>query len=284
MEQKKDIITQWSESAPYWEKHRTVVREMFAPVSDALIEDARIAKGQTVLDVAMGPGEPALSIAEVVGRDGKVVGTDAVAEMVEAAWREAERRGLQNASFEAAVGEKLPFADNSFDAAVSRFGVMFFPSPVGGVREILRVLKPGGRLALAVWHFAERNPFFTAVTSVVDRYVPPAPPEPDAPDAFRFANPGALLEVAVGAGVKAASERLLKFPIRAKASPEEFWTLRSELSESMRSKLARLSEAKLAELQAEVVQSIAAYALGEWIRFPAEVLIISGEKQQNGTV
>jgi ubiquinone/menaquinone biosynthesis C-methylase UbiE len=278
MEQKKDVITQWSESAPYWEKHRTVVREMFAPVSQALIDDARIVKGQAVLDVAMGPGEPALTLAEAVGRDGKVMGTDAVAEMVEAARREAGRRGLKNASFETAVGEKLPFADNSFDAAVSRFGVMFFPSPAAGVREILRVLKPGGRLAMAVWHFAERNSFFTVVTNVLDRYVPPTPPEPDAPDAFRFAQPGALLGIFESAGVKAAFERLLKFSIRAKASPEDFWTLRSELSESMRSKLARLSDAKLAELTREVVHGIRAYSSGEGVSFPSEVLIVSGEK------
>jgi|SRR5579871_49320 ubiquinone/menaquinone biosynthesis C-methylase UbiE len=278
MEQKKDTIAQWSESAPYWEKHRAVVREMFGPVSEALIEDAQIGRGQTVLDVAMGPGEPALTLADVVGPAGRVVGTDAVAEMVEAARREAVRRGLKNTSFETAVGEKLPFADGTFDAAVSRFGVMFFPSPVGGVREILRVLKPGGRIAMAVWHFAERNPFFTAVTSVLDKFIPPTPPEPDAPDAFRFAKPGALLEVFESAGVKGGSERLLKFSIKAKASPEEFWTLRSELSESMRSKLARLSEAQLAQLKREVVQGIRGYSTGEGVSFPAEVLVVSGEK------
>lgn len=131
---------------------------------------------------------------------------------------------------------------------------------------------------MAVWHFADRNPFFTVVTSVLDKYVPPTPPEPDAPDAFRFAKPGALLNVFAGAGVKAASERLLKFSIKARASPESFWTLRSELSETMRSKLARLSEAKLEELKREVVREIREYSSGEWVSFPSEVLIASGEK------
>jgi SAM-dependent methyltransferase len=274
----KDAITQWSESAPYWEKHRATVREMFGPVSEALIEDAHIGAGQTVLDVAMGPGEPALTIADLVGNAGKIVGTDFVAEMVQAARGEARRRGLNNASFETASGEKLPFADNTFDAAVSRFGVMFFPSPMAGVQEILRVLKPGGRLAMAVWYFAEQNPFFTVVTSVVDRYIPSPPPEPDAPDAFRFAKPGELLGIFASAGVKKASERLLKFRIRATASPEDFWTMRSELSEKMRSKMAELSDAKLAELRREAVMGISTYSSNEGISFPSEVLIVSGEK------
>src|SRR5262249_41120443 len=152
-------ITKWSESAPYWEKYRETIREMFLPVTEALIEAARIARGNAVVDVAMGPGEPALSLADVVGPTGTVVGTDAVAEMVEAARREAARRGLRNAKFETAAAEELPFPDDSFDAAVSRFGVMFFPSPVGGVRETLRVVKPGGRVAMAAWHSAEQNPF-----------------------------------------------------------------------------------------------------------------------------
>src|SRR2546421_11433403 len=98
MQQNTEVINQWSESAPYWEKHRDIIREMFAPVTQALIEDAEIAERCNVVDVATGPGEPALTIAGVVGPEGKVVGTDPVAGMVEAARREAHRRGLHNAS------------------------------------------------------------------------------------------------------------------------------------------------------------------------------------------
>src|SRR6266851_10222422 len=107
--QSKEVISQWSESAPYWEKHREIIRGMFAPVAQALIEDARITSGCVVLDVATGPGEPALSIAGLVGPEGKVLGIDAVPEMVEAARREANRRGLDNASFEVAFAGGLPF-------------------------------------------------------------------------------------------------------------------------------------------------------------------------------
>jgi len=79
-------------SAPFWEKHREVVRELFAPVSDALIEDAGVVSGSSVLDVATGHGEPALRIAEVVGREGEVVGADPSVGMIEEARRVAARR------------------------------------------------------------------------------------------------------------------------------------------------------------------------------------------------
>src|SRR5262249_51497160 len=163
MQQNTEVIKQWTESAPYWEKHRDIIGKMFAPVTQALIEDAAITARAVVLDVATGPGEPALSIAHLIGSEGKVVGTDPIPEMVEAARREAHRRGVHTASFEVALADSLPFPDNSFDAVVSRFGVMFFASPVDSFRECLRVLKPGGKIAVAVWHFAERNPFHYVV-------------------------------------------------------------------------------------------------------------------------
>ena len=278
MPEKKDVITQWSESAPYWEKYRETIREMFAPVTEALIADAQIAKGDAVLDVAMGPGEPALSLADFVGPTGKVVGTDLVGGMVDAARREATRRGLQNVSFETASAEKLPFADDSFDAAVCRFGVMFFPSPVAGAREMLRVTKPGGRVAMAAWCAAERNPFHFVLADLMDRYVPSPPPEPGAAEMFRFSKPGDLLGVFASAGVKKSSERVLRFAIAARLTPEEYWKIRSEMSEKLRSKLAQLSEDQLTKLKGEVLEAIRGYASGDAVSFPAEVWIVSGEK------
>jgi ubiquinone/menaquinone biosynthesis C-methylase UbiE len=279
MRQQKEVISQWSESAPYWEKHREIIREMFAPITQALIEDAKIITRQTILDVATGPGEPALSLAKLVGPEGKVTGVDAVPEMVEAARREANRRGFRNANFDVALADNLPFPENTFDAVVSRFGVMLFPSPVDCVREMLRVIKPGGRIAMAVWHFAERNPFHYAVSQVMERYVDSPRPVPDSPDAFRFADPGKLLTILSNAGAARTSERLLRFTIRASISVEDFWTLRSEMSEKLRTKLAALPKEQMAELKREVLEALGAYSASRSMSFPAEVLIVSGDKK-----
>lgn len=274
-----EVIGRWSESAPYWEKYRTAIREMFAPVTQALIEDAGITSRSTVLDVATGTGEPALSIANLVGPEGKVVGTDAVPGMVEAARRESSRRKLQNASFAVAFSDSLPFPANTFDAAVSRFGVMFFPSPVDCVRDVLRVLKPGARIAMAVWHFAERNPFDYTVSQVVERYVESTAPTQCSPDMFRFAKPGELLAVLLRAGATLTSERLLQFSIRASMSVEDFWTLRSEMSEKLRTRLAPLSKPQIAKLKREIIEALSVYSSERGMNLPAEVLIVSGAKE-----
>jgi SAM-dependent methyltransferase len=172
----------------------------------------------------------------------------------------------------------LPFADESFDVAVSRLGVMFFPDPVAAVREMLRVIKPGGRVALAVWGKSELNPYSYVVTGVVSRYVPAAPVAPDAPDAFRFAEPGKLAGVLKDAGAIDVTQRVVKFDMAAPLSPEEFWDMRSEISESLREKLKTLSSEDRARLADEVQEAVRDFFPDGQMRFPAQMLIVSGAK------
>lgn len=275
----QELISRWSETAPYWEKHRAVIREMFTPVTQALIEAAHITRGSAVLDIATGPGEPALAIAEFVGNEGKVLGIDPVPEMVEAARREAKRRGLHNAAFTVAQADALPADAGGFDAVVSRFGVMFFPTPLDAIREMLRVLKPGGRIALAVWYFAERNPFHYILSRVVERYVDSPLPAADAPDAFRYAEPGKLGAILSATGAAAVSERVFPFSVRASVSLEDFWTLRTEMSERLRNKLAKIPKDQMAQVKREVIEGLREYSDREGITMPAEVLIVTGAKR-----
>jgi ubiquinone/menaquinone biosynthesis C-methylase UbiE len=273
-----ETLQQWRETASYWTRHHDTIRTMFLPLTRALIEQARIAPGQSVLDVAGGSGEPSLTIAQAVGPTGFVMCTDAIAEMVAVAEREALARGLKNMQFRQCTADSLPFADESFDVAVSRLGVMFFPDPVAAVREMLRVIKPGGRVALAVWGKSELNPYSYVVTGVVSRYVPAVPVAPDAPDAFRFAEPGKLAGVLKDAGGIDVTQRVVKFDMAAPLSPEEFWDMRSEISESLREKLKTLSSEDRARLADEVQEAVREFFPDGQMRFPAQMVIVSGAK------
>jgi ubiquinone/menaquinone biosynthesis C-methylase UbiE len=133
------VLREWRKSAVYLKKHSGTIHTMLNPVTQALIEEAEIVAGQSVLDVAGGAGEPSLTIAEMVGPTGSVTCTDAVAEMVVTAQNGGQRRGLTNVLFRQCSADSLPFESESFDAAVSRLGAMFFPDPPAAIREMLRV-------------------------------------------------------------------------------------------------------------------------------------------------
>ncbi|MEW6212982.1 MAG: class I SAM-dependent methyltransferase [Acidobacteriota bacterium] len=274
----EEVVNAWRESAPYWEKYSPAIRLMFAPVSRALIEEAAIREGHRVLDVAGGAGEPSMTIAQAVGARGSVVCTDIAIEMVEAARRESMKASLTNISFQQCAADLLPFESESFDCAVSRFGVMFFPDPIAGIHEMMRVVKAAGRIAFAVWHDREFNPFFSVVTEILSRYLQIPPEDPDAPGAFRFAPQGKLARLLTHAGATDVKERILSFRIDAPLSFEEFWPLRSEMSESLRDKLKLLSPNQIASMVRDLKEASLDYFPNQRMSFPAQTIIVSGMK------
>ena len=278
MTQPNDPLQKWGETARYWTRHSDIITEMFAPVTEALIRDAGISEGHSVLDVAGGAGEPSLTIAGRVGPNGSVTCTDAIAEMVEAARAEATSRGLTNVEFRQCTAESLPFANESFDVVVSRLGAMFFPDPLAACKEMLRVTKPGGTIAFVVWHKSELNPFCYLVSDVLSRHVPAGPVDPDAPDAFRFAELGKLASILKQAGATEVTDRVLHFQVQAPIAAKEFWSMRSEISETLRSKLATLSEAENAQIAHEVHEAIRPFFPNDQMNFPAQMIIVTGRK------
>ena len=271
-----DMLDVWRESAQYWTRHSDTIHQMFVPLTRALIERAGIVAGQNVLDVAGGAGEPSLTIAEAVGPGGTVTCTDGVAEMVEAARAEAQRRGISNVQFRQCAADSLPFPDESFDVVVSRLGVMFFP--VEAFREMLRVLKPGGKLAFAVWGKSDVNPFCYVVTRVMEQHVKSPAADPDAPNAFRFAEPGTLADVMTQAGAIDVEERIVSFDIAAPISARQFWTIRSQTSDTLREKLSKLSADEQAQIAVEVEQAAQEFFPSNQMKFPAQMLIATGKK------
>src|SRR5262249_39996002 len=156
---------------------------------------------------------------------------------------------------------------------VSRFGIMFFPDPEAGIREMLRVLKDGGRVAAAVWGAADVNPFHSVMSDAIAKYIPPVPAGANDPTAFRFAEPGKLAAVFKRAGARQVAQDALRFTIDAKKTPEEFWQLRAEMSDTNREKLSKLTAGQRQNLERDVLRVLPQFLSGGMMRFPAEVLI-----------
>jgi len=277
-EEQKKVLDAWQTSARYWDKYRALIEQMFAPLTSGLVEEARIGIGQEVLDIGGGSGEPSLKISSIVGPTGSVMYTDPVAAMVETAQAEAGSRGLTNIHFKQCSGDDLPFADRTFDVAVGRLSAMFFVDPITAVREALRVIREDGYVSFVVWGPEEVNPFFSTVTDVIDRFVESPRHDPDAPDAFRFAVPGKLAGILENTEAKNVTERQLNFQITAAISFDQFWQLRTEMSETLREKMAGLAPAQLPTIKQAVADAARRYFESGTMSFPAEALIVSGKK------
>lgn len=278
-EQSSKTLAAWESSARYWDKYRALIAQMFAPLTAGLIEEARIAPGDKVLDIGGGSGEPSLTISSVVGPTGSVMCTDPVVGMVETAQAEAGRRQLTNIQFRQCSADDLPFDDGAFDVAVGRLSAMFFADPVMAVRGALRVVRIDGYVAFAVWGPEEVNGFLSIVNEVVDQFVESAEEEdPDAPDAFRFGDRGKLAAILEKAGAKQVTELQLNFQIEAPISFEQYWQLRTEMSESLRRKMASLMPAQLTALKQAAAEATQSHFASGTMSFPAEALIVSGRR------
>src|SRR5664279_1289396 len=152
----------WNKISSGWKKWDDMTMDFLKPMGDEIIRTLKLKDDDIILDVAAGTGEPGLTIATML-TSGKVYITDIAENMVEIARENAIRRGIANVETITAEVSELPFADNSFDVISCRFGFMFFPDMELAAKEMVRVLKPGGRIATSVWSVAEKNFWVTAI-------------------------------------------------------------------------------------------------------------------------
>jgi ubiquinone/menaquinone biosynthesis C-methylase UbiE len=160
-------------------------------VTDALVEYACPTGGMKVLDLASGTGEPAITLTSRVGEQGHVTAFDLSASLLEIAAQRAQARGLTNFTTQQGDAHSLPFPDNHFDLATSRFGVMFFRDPVAALQELRRVLRPGARACFLAWGPFEQ-PYWQSMMGVVHKHVGDPLLPPGGPNPFRFAEQGSL--------------------------------------------------------------------------------------------
>ena len=186
----RDAIYEIAEAiAPTWERRRAEVEELSAPFREWMLRALGPREGDTVLELAAGVGDTGFEAAAIVGETGRLMTTDVSPAMLEAARRRGAELGVANAGYRVMDAERIALDDNSVDGVLCRFGYMLMADPATALAETRRVLRPGGRLALAVWGTAERNPFFvTIAVSLVQRGHLPLPEPPPAPGPFSMAS------------------------------------------------------------------------------------------------
>jgi len=281
METKTDEVLEqqrksWDTFAPGWKKWDDFMMGFMVPVRDAMLDAAGLKDGMSVLDVAVGTGEPGLTAASRL-RNGKVTGTDLSEVMVRIANENAKARKLPNYEARVAQGASLAFPESSFDAVICRFGVMFFPDPAAGVREMGRVLKKGGRLTLAVWAPADKNPWASLVRKVVADTMQLPKPSPDEPGMFRFGPPGSAQALLEGAGFTGVTVTPVEWTYTI-ASPQKHWELITEVAAPVAGPLSKADAATRASIHQKVLQEVGRFAKNGAVSMPAVALVVSGTR------
>jgi SAM-dependent methyltransferase len=190
----------WSGAAAGWERQREALQASGAVVSSWLVDHVDPQPGQTILELAAGPGDTGLMAAELVGPTGKLISTDASEEMLEVARRRAEALGIGNAEFKVMEGEWIDLRTATVDGVLCRWGYMLMLDPEAALRETRRVLRPGGHVALAAWAAPDLNPQMVLAPGTLVELGLTEPPAPDEPGPFAFARPGHIEELLDAAG------------------------------------------------------------------------------------
>jgi SAM-dependent methyltransferase len=269
---------QWQSAAEPWHRWRPMLADWLGPATEMMLAMAGIGPGSRVLDVAAGAGDQTLMAARQVGPSGYVLATDLSPNILEFAAAEANAAGLANVATRVMDGENLDeLEENSFDAVISRVGLIYFPDQHKALQGMRRVLKPGGKIAAIVYSPADRNQFFSIPIGIVRRRAALPPPLPGQPGPFSLGQPGVLEAAFQKAGFADIQTRIVAAPVRP-ASASELVRFARESWGALHQMMAGLSQAEQEAAWAEMEQQLKQFESAAGFAAPCELVIGVGTK------
>jgi len=269
---------QWDQSARGWNDQSARIREWLRAPTDAMLNMAGVRRGARVLDVAAGAGDQTLDIAARVGATGSVLATDLSPAILAFAKANAQRAGHDNVETQVADGENLPIAEGSFDAVICRLGLMFYPNPGQGLREMYRALKPGGCACTMVFSAPDNNPCIAILVSTALKHAGLPPRDPYQPGGLlSLGKPGLLDDLFREAGFSAVATTKVTAPFRLPVANDYLDFIRTSAGPILQI-LSRLDESARQAAWTEIETKLSAFNTpGGWVG-PNELLLTVGRR------
>jgi ubiquinone/menaquinone biosynthesis C-methylase UbiE len=267
----------WATVAPSWGEHASYIDVRGAALTAKMLELAALEPGDRVLELACGPGGLGLAAAPRVAPGGEVVLSDVAAEMTSIAAARADAAGLRNVRTRELDIEQIDEPDGSYDVVLCREGLMFATDPARAVGEIRRVLRRGGRVAIAVWGPRESNPWLGLVLDAASaQFGAPVPP-PGIPGPFSLEDAGTLAALLRDAELADVVVDEVAVPMRA-ASFDEWWTRTTSLAGPLATMLASMPDDVTHALRARLQEAVIRYETPDGLDFPGVSLLASARR------
>ena len=273
-EYRRTSLANWETMSAGWERRRADIERVSAPVSEWLVRHLAPQPGNTVLELAAGPGDTGFAAATLIGEGGRLISTDFSPEMLEVGRRRAAELGLENVDHRVIDAERIELEDDSVDGVLCRFGYMLMADPAAALSETRRVLRPDGRLALAVWREAARNPWVAIAGRVLVERGLVAPPDPGAPGMFSMASDERIRELLEGA--RFTLERLEDVPVLFRYGDIEEYVLTARDTGGMFARAwGEASEDERQAVTAQLAEAFTPFAVDGGYELPGVTLCVA---------
>ena len=269
---------QWESAAEAWNRWSPLLADWMGPATDAMLDMAAVGPGARVLDVAAGAGEQTVAAARRVGTEGFVLATDISPSILRFALGTARQAGLANVETLELDGERhdtLPEA--SFDAAISRVGLIYFPDQQRALAGIRRAVKPGGRFAAVVYSTPDRNAFFSLPVGIIRRRAQLPSPLPGQPGPFSLGAEGVLAKALERAGFRDVDVRKVDSPVRL-PSAAECARFERESFGALHQMMAAMSERERVDTWKEIEAALGKFETDQGFVGPCEMLVGAGTR------